>query len=46
MKNKTLQAIYCRKTIKKHLIELAHAVIVALIIGLPFAAYFAFLMEQ
>ena len=46
MKNQTLKAIRCRKAIKKNLIELAHAAIVALIIGLPFAAYFTFLMEQ
>lgn len=45
MKNHPIQALRRRQAVKKSLIELCHAAIVAAIIGLPFAAYFAFLME-
>ena len=45
MKHHTIQTLRCRQAIKRNLIDLAHAAIVALLIGLPFAAYFAFVME-
>ena len=45
MKHHTIQTIRCRQAIKRNLIDLAHAAIVALLIGLPFAAYFAFVLE-
>ena len=46
MKKPTIQTIRRRKAIRRNLVELGNAAVVALIIGLPFAAYFAFLMEQ
>jgi len=46
MRKPTIQTIRRRKAIKRSLADLANAAVVALIIGLPFAAYFAFLMEQ
>ena len=45
MTHKTLQSIRLRKAVVKNLVDLLHAVIIALIIGLPFAGYFAFVME-
>lgn len=45
MKNQTIQALRRRQAVKKNLVELCHAAIVAALIGLPFAAYFAFVME-
>ncbi len=45
MKHHTIQTRRCRQAIKRNLVDLAHALIVALLIGLPFGAYFAFVME-
>ncbi len=45
MKKPTIQTIRRRKAIRRNLVELGNAAVVALIIGLPFAAYFSFVME-
>lgn len=44
MKYHTIKTRQYRKAIKRNLVDLAHALIVALLIGLPFGAYFAFVM--
>ena len=46
MKHKTIQSIRVRKAIVKNMVELAHAAIIAALIGLPFAGYFAFVMGK
>lgn len=45
MKKSPIQKLRRRQAIKRNLVDLAHAAIIALIIGLPFAGYFAFVME-
>lgn len=44
MKKSPVQNLRHRQAIKRNLIDLAHAAIIALLIGLPFAGYFAFVM--